>query len=137
MRPWLEKVKWKIQCFMRGRHGQDRLSFHLYVAAIILIVVSAFLPYRILPALALLCMVLSIARSLSKSHIKRNKENDAYEKLLSKPVSFVNRKKRQWSERKTHKFFRCKCGTTLRVPKGKGKIEITCPKCRESMIRNT
>ena len=38
--------------------------------------------------------------------------------------------KKMWSERKTSKFLKCpSCGQILSVPKGKGKIRVTCPKC--------
>lgn len=41
-------------------------------------------------------------------------------------------------QRKTHRFFKCpECGVTVRVPKGKGKIKITCPKCKNAFVRNT
>lgn len=39
--------------------------------------------------------------------------------------------KKMWDERKTTKFLKCpNCGQILSVPKGKGKIRVTCPKCR-------
>lgn len=137
MRFWMERMKWKMQCFMQGRYGQDKLSRHLYVAALILIIVSVFLPYAFLSVLACLCVVWSLFRGLSKNIVKREKEAAAYEKLISKPSITIKRWKRQWSERKTHRFFRCKCGTMLRVPKGKGKIDIICPKCKGHMTKHT
>lgn len=137
MRLWMEKMQWKLQCFMQGRYGQDRLSQHLCGAALILMVGAMFFPYVWLSVLAFFCIVWSVFRSLSKNVDKRGKEAAAYEKLLSKPSAAIKRYKRQWTERKTHRFFRCRCGAVVRVPKGRGKIEITCPKCKGQMIKHT
>lgn len=42
--------------------------------------------------------------------------------------------KKMWKERKTKAFLKCPtCGTMLSVPKGKGKIIVTCPKCHTRM----
>lgn len=39
---------------------------------------------------------------------------------------------------KNHKIFQCgKCGQMIRVPKGKGKIAITCPSCKQEFIKRT
>ena len=41
-------------------------------------------------------------------------------------------------QKKIYKFYTCgQCGQKVRVPKGKGKIEITCPKCRNTFIKRT
>ena len=46
--------------------------------------------------------------------------------------------KQRWEQRKTHKFYRCKqCGVTIRIPKGQGQIEITCPKCGYKFVDRT
>ena len=42
--------------------------------------------------------------------------------------------KKMWKERKTKAFLKCpNCGTMLSVPRGKGKIIVTCPKCHARM----
>ena len=38
---------------------------------------------------------------------------------------------------KTHKYVRCACGTYCRVPRGVGKVELTCPKCGAKRIVKT
>lgn len=140
MRSLLERIKRKISCWMYGRYGQngqDKLSLHLYSAALILVILSAFIQNGILSTLASLCMILSIYRGLSKNIDKRKKELDCYEHLLAKPKKFISLQKRRFHERKTHNFFKCKCGAVLRVPKGRGKLEITCPQCHSHIIRKT
>ncbi|MCD7981014.1 MAG: zinc-ribbon domain-containing protein [Clostridiales bacterium] len=44
----------------------------------------------------------------------------------------------QREQRKIYKFYMCPhCSQKVRVPKGKGRIEITCPKCRTTFIKTT
>jgi predicted RNA-binding Zn-ribbon protein involved in translation (DUF1610 family) len=77
-------------------------------------------------------------RIFSRKTAKRYAENMAYFKYRNKVVSFFNRKKARFDQRKTYRFFRCpRCGVTARVPKGKGKIKITCPKCGNSFVRKS
>ena len=57
--------------------------------------------------------------------------------LISKPKRTWLQWQRRWKERKTHCFFRCQCGTMLRVPKGKGEVIITCPNCHRQMTKRT
>ncbi|MBR3231854.1 MAG: hypothetical protein IKF75_04170, partial [Lachnospiraceae bacterium] len=65
-------------------------------------------------------------------------EKQTIEKLLNKyckfmPVSVIFGKKQEWKDRKTYRYFKCPgCGQEVRVPKGKGRIRITCPKCHQS-----
>lgn len=42
--------------------------------------------------------------------------------------------KKMWKGRKTTAYLKCpNCGQILSVPKGKGKIRVTCPKCHAKM----
>ena len=42
--------------------------------------------------------------------------------------------KKMWKGRKTTAYLKCpNCGQMLSVPKGKGKIRVTCPKCHAKM----
>lgn len=138
MRQWLEKMNWKTERFMRGRNGQDSLNFALCVLALILLFVLAFVPYRWASLAALLPLCWAIFRSYSKNLDKRRAENAKWLKMTApfRKASELNQDK--WADRKTHKYFSCpKCHETMRVPKGKGKIEITCRRCGEKFQRKT
>ena len=113
---------------MYGRNGVDAFGRFLLIAALVLNVISC-LPYMdILYFASAGLLVYLIFRTLSKNLYKRQSENAKYLKIQNKFLRDKNTRKKMWDERKTHKYFKCKCGTRLRVPRGKGKIEITCPK---------
>ncbi len=123
------KVKNAIARFMQGRYGTDQLNGVILWAGVILCLVSMLLPYPgnlVLTALAYGCMILGIWRSLSKKTYKRYLENRKY-------LNFLTRLKDR-----DHRYFDCpRCRQPVRVPKGKGKISITCPKCREKFVRKS
>ena len=116
--------------FMQGRYGTDKLNTAILVAGFSACVLSRLLR---LPRLSGLLTVLSyvlmgwaIFRMLSRNTYKRYQENRKY-------LRFVER-----IRDREHKYFDCpRCRQPVRVPKGKGKIAITCPKCREKFVKKT
>lgn len=130
-----DKLKWYIEKFMVGRNGRDELqTVVLWCSFILYLVTNLLSPFIWIPALAVVSWVgvfYSIFRFLSKDVYKRREEN---QKFLQE-IEFI---KLRISVRKTHKIYRCKgCNRKIRVPRGKGKIEITCPLCGRKMIRRT
>lgn len=123
---------------MYGRYGNDILSRHLSILALILLLVS-YIPYlRFLWFVAVFVMIFSTFRMFSKNTSSRRKELEKYLGFGNKIKKFINLKKEKFRNRKTHKYLKCKnCKANLRVPKGKGKIEITCPKCKSTIIKRT
>ncbi len=129
---WLRRLGSRIQTglrhFMAGRYGPDKLTTYLLWASVILMLVSMFLTG---PKIKLIFMLVyyalwgwSIFRMLSRNTYKRYEENRKFLLFLDKI------KDRQ------HRYFNCpKCRQSVRVPRGKGKIAITCPKCKEKFIR--
>ncbi len=123
-------MKEKMYRFMQGRYGNDNLNRFLMVATIVLWVISMFTT-PILYSLGLIGLILVYFRMLSKNIYKRAAENRAY-------LKYENRVKAFWNQRKTHHIYKCpSCKQKIRVPKGKGKIEITCPKCRHTFIKKS
>lgn len=121
---------------MIGRYGYDELSKTLNIVGLILWAISILIPFIYPIALAL--VVWSICRTYSKNITKRQIELEKYFNMKHQNKKRSDRRKRMWNERKTHKYYKCKqCKTYLRVPKGKGKIEISCPKCKTVFIRRT
>ncbi len=134
MRNWLNRV-------MSGRYGSDQLGRMLSIVVCVLIVValigqSTWLVYLWYPALALL--IYNYYRMLSRNLYKRQQENQWYLDKTSRIRSRFRTRRDQFRQRQDYKFFTCpKCNTTVRVPKGKGTINITCPKCREQFTRKS
>lgn len=133
----MERMRWKFENFMIERYGQDELNIFLTRAAFVCWLLSIFVFRGIFSFLFWFCLIWSMFRMFSKNSYKRNGELLAYQKISKKPKQFFTRQKNKWRDRKTHKYFKCKCGAFLRVPKGKGKINITCSVCKAQMIRKT
>ena len=131
---WLRNFGAKLSAgfrhFMQGRYGTDKLNTAILLTGLALSVLQMFLPGAwtkwVLTLLAYGCMFYAIFRMLSRNTYKRYQENRKY-------LRFLDRLKDR-----EHRYFQCpRCRQSVRVPKGKGKISITCPKCREKFIKKT
>lgn len=119
-----------LRCFMMGRYGSDKLNTFLLISGVVVSLISAIVPFAIVKITAfILCyglMFAAIFRMLSRNTYKRYQENRKY-------LQFVERIKDR-----EHCYYDCpRCRQQVRVPKGKGKISITCPKCKEKFIKKT
>ena len=129
-RQFTMKIAYAYRRFMEGRYGTDKLNMTILSAGLVLCIVSMF--FRI-PAVNLVLTLLSyvlmfwaIFRTLSRNTYKRYQENRKYLQI------FGRLKDRE------HRYFDCpKCRQLVRVPRGKGKIAITCPRCREKFVKKT
>ena len=131
MKGYLLKAVAAVQKFMTGRYGPDELVTALFVLSCALTFLSNFRPLRFLYIAAVAVLILAVLRMLSKNIAKRTEERFKFLHLMEKPMAEFKLLKNKIRDRKTHKYFRCKnCGASLRIPKGKGKISVTCPKCR-------
>ncbi|MBQ9963887.1 MAG: hypothetical protein IJP14_02070 [Clostridia bacterium] len=136
MRNWLQTLSYRFQTFMYGRYGVDLLSKHLNIASLIVLILSWFIPELYLLALALL--VWSTFRIYSRNIYNRQQELFRYQNFIAKLRRRLNLLKSRFRDRKTHRFYRCPgCREFLRVPKGRGEVHITCPRCRHEIVRKT
>lgn len=126
----------KLQKFMIGRYGVDAFGKFLLGTVVVLWVINLFANSRFLYSWALLLMVYAYFRMFSKNTTKRYQENVKYLQLKNKLVSRVKSEKSQLKERKTHHIYRCPtCRQKIRIPRGKGRICITCPKCKTEFTK--
>lgn len=138
MRNLWENFKNKLAYWMQGRYGNDELNNALYIAFIVLWVITLITKKPIFYWIGLVALGYSLYRSFSRDHLKRSNERLWFHKKLEQIKKLPKQWKQRWEQRNTHKFYRCKqCGVTIRVPKGKGQIEITCPKCGNKFIERT
>ena len=137
MRNFFSRLADAFARFMYGRNGTDQLNLALcavymvlwLISSIVLAAVDIQILNTILSFLTTALLVVIVMRTFSKNLDKRQAEN---QKFLAWWYPTKNRitgaKARR--EDKDHKYFTCKsCKTICRVPAGKGKIVITCPKC--------
>lgn len=131
----------KMAQFMYGRYGVDQLSKFMLITTLVLCVVSMFLPRSIgspISTLVLVLIIYTYFRMFSRNIYKRAAENEKYLKLTSKWRKKINTEKKIAGQRKYYGFYKCPgCGQKIRVPKGRGKIQIRCPKCNEKFIRKS
>ena len=129
---FFQKIGNSLARFMYGRNGMDQLGFVTLWAAIILDVVNLFVrnqvAYSILSAVAMVLTVWMVFRMFSKNLPRRRAENQKFMGWIWKARNNAAGAKARPAD-KEHKYFTCRCGAICRVPVGKGKIVITCPKC--------
>lgn len=131
MRNFLDKLKWKLQVFMRGRNGADELGRVTIYGSFILYIISLLSNSQILYFISLAGIIYSTYRLLSKDLYARREENRKF-------MTWWETTRIKMSQRKDYKIFKCKgCGRNIRVPRGKGKIEVTCPMCGNKTIHRT
>jgi hypothetical protein len=128
---------------MYGRYGTDQLSNFLFVLYLVLIVFQmAFrgsIVGTILMFLSYAVVLVYFFRTFSRNIYRRQMENQKFMTAWKPVKNYFKFLKMRFQERNgVKKIFRCpKCHQTIRVPKGKGRIAITCPKCRFEFIKRT
>lgn len=126
----MKRIGLWIRNFMAGRYGVDKLSTVILWVAVAVMLISLFIPVASVKLILMVVynalMFWAIFRSLSRNTYKRYQENRRFLLTLER---IRDRK---------HRHFTCpKCRQPVRVPRGKGKIAITCPRCKERFIRKT
>ena len=129
-RQFTAKLTYGLRRFMEGRYGTDRLNMVILCTGLAASILSSLLKVSGLNVIFWLLsyglMFWAIFRSLSRNTYKRYQENRKFMQIVDRL------KDRQ------HRYFDCpKCRQTVRVPRGKGKISITCPRCREKFVKKT
>ena len=124
--------------FMYGRYGIDSLSKCTIALGLFSILLSTFVNWRILPLLSWAFIITAYVRMFSKNINKRAAENQWYLKNTYKFRSILAKQKNLLAQRKTHHIYTCpSCRQKIRIPRGKGKIEIRCPKCSTTFIKRS
>ena len=130
IRQFLQQLGYRFRNFMVGRYGTDKLNMVILCTGLAVCFVSAFFHNPkvnlLLTAVSYGLMFWALFRSFSRNTYKRYQENRKF-------LQFFDRLKDR-----DHRYYDCpKCRQVVRVPRGKGKIAITCPKCRERFIKKT
>lgn len=130
----------KLKSFMQGRYGNDQLNMFLIILGftatlfLTLLVPSRFYYLR---SLGTVIYIIALFRALSTNFPKRQKENHEFMRISEPWRKYLYKKFNQLQD-KDHRYFNCpSCHRTLRVPKNKGKINITCPHCNRQFKKRT
>lgn len=144
MKKFITKSAQRIQSFMIGRYGIDRLWRALIIFCLIAIIIANILyrfskiAYIAFTVLSAAILIFAIFRVFSKNIPARQSENASWLRLTGNIKHGFSFQKDKFSQRKTHKFVKCKqCKSVLRLPKHKGKINVTCPHCKNQFVINT
>lgn len=128
---WLRKV-------MIGRYGIDQLSLVLLILSILFSILSNLTHLNVFYLLSIVLLAVYTYRTFSKQISKRYEENRVFLKLCHPIQKQYRLILKQLKEAKTHCYYKCpSCRQTLRVPRGRGKICITCPKCSHKLHKKT
>ena len=130
-------IRGMLQRFMYGRYGRDRLNdclIGLYLILLLLYMITRLTP---LYWLALILVAATLFRMLSRNYAARRAENARFLRAVDPAVRWY-RLRRTIRQDKEHRYFKCpNCGQNLRVPKGKGKITVTCRSCGATFEERT
>ena len=131
-------MKQKFQNFMSGRYGVDDFSKALLYATLVLCLISLFTRNRALNLLLSVSLVFIYYRMFSKNYSKRYQENLWYLRQKDRIMHFFRRQKNLTQQRKIYRIYTCpQCRQKIRIPKGHGKVQITCPQCKTEFIKHS
>ena len=142
MKKLIENLKIWLENWQQSRYGMDEFSnLLLCVSAALVsgsILLRKFTVYPLIILLAAAPGIWAIARCLSRNISGRRQENNSYLKFKDEIAYQVSLRKKTRDIRKSYRYFTCKdCKCRYRVPRGHGKIQITCPSCGKKTIRRT
>lgn len=128
----------KLRRFFAGRYGMDSLNKLIFIISLILLVVTWFFPNYICRVLFWILLVIGYFRCFSRNIYARYAENQKYLNATAKIRNAFRKRKYRFDQRSTYRFYKCpRCRQQVRVPKGKGKINIRCPKCGEQFVKKS
>lgn len=131
-------MKEKFQRFMMGRYGVDDLSRFLLYVLVGLMVLNFIFRNALISLLLIAGLAVIYVRMFSRNHSKRYEENARFLRLKDKVLGRFRQEKNLAAQRKVYHIYTCPgCKQKIRVPRGKGKIEVTCPKCHTSFIKKS
>lgn len=131
-------MKERFRRFMAGRYGNDGLNQFLNIVCLVFMVLALVTGFSLLYYVALGILIWIYFRMLSRNISARSAENYKYYTLKDQLDGWVRGKKNQWAGRKQFRYFTCaQCRQKLRVPRGRGRIQISCPRCGNQFIKKS
>ena len=127
---FLQQLKWRLMNFMRGRNGMDQLALTTLMVSLALQLIGSLVQSGALMLLSLALYGFTLFRIFSRKSARRMAENAKFTAWRARTVTRV----RQWFLRLKHsrqyKYFKCpQCGVLLRISRGAGERDVSCPQC--------
>ncbi len=127
--------------FFKGRYGSygtDALTRFLIAIAVTLLLISICTPLGFLYYISFVLLIVCYYRLFSKKITVRYHENEIYLKYRNKFLGIFKNLKGRIQQKKDYHIYKCpSCGQKIRVPRGKGKIMVTCPVCRHEFMKKS
>lgn len=135
-------MKEKLVRFMQGRYGVDTFSKFLLGFGLVVVLVSSVFGGKTISAVCYaigwFTIIYCYFRMFSKNVTKRYAENQSFLAKTYKLRCYFQKQKNEWGQRKVYHIYKCpSCGQKIRIPKGKGKIEVRCPKCSTTFVKKS
>ena len=131
-------MKKRFTDFMSGRYGADQLSRFMLGVCLVCLVANIFTGIRAVYVIALIILGVCYYRMFSRDYAKRSAENQKYLDMIWRIKSRFTKTKNRVIQSKDFHIYKCpSCGQKIRIPRGKGKICITCPKCRHEFEKKS
>ena len=128
----------KLRQFMIGRYGTDGLNQFLSITSLVLLLIAIISRVNLFTYLGAALLIFCYYRTFSRNISKRTEENYKFYTLKDRVDNKFKGWKEQWANRKVYHYYRCpQCRQKLRVPRGRGRIQISCPSCGTQFIKKS
>lgn len=128
----MDNFKGKLEEFMRGRNGADELGVASLELAVILAVINIFAGNGVIYVITLALLAYAIFRMVSTNVNQRRRESMAFAEKLGPVRPWISNPAAAYRNARTYKHATCpNCHQRVRVPRDKGHIRITCPRCKQ------
>ena len=123
------------------RYAKSRTAIRygiVLLAAVAVMLINLFVRLEILNIVVVALIVIIYLRMFSKNIQKRYEENCKYYALKQRVLGFFGKQKNTAQDLKTNHIWKCpNCGQKIRIPRGRGKVIVTCPKCRHEFTKKS
>lgn len=127
----------KLNQFMYGRYGADQYGACLIILALALNLIASIIGNSLLSLIAFGLMVYELYRMFSKNIVKRRIEEDKYQSSITIAKRYWKVLKSNVTDKTYHYYLCPDCHQMVRVPRGKGKVTITCPNCHKKFDKKS
>ena len=128
----------KFMRFMQGRYGADQLYRALLIGGAVLVILSGWIFQRVFLTVGWFLIILALARAFSRDCSRRYGENQKFLEFIVNFKRLWGRQRYVMEQRKDYHIYTCpQCKQKIRIPRGKGKIEISCPKCQNKFVKKS